>query len=362
MNEIEIKEARLRELMDRRQLDAVVLDRVSSFAWLTGGGASYINTATDTGAASLVYTAEGKTAVTTNIEAGRLRDEEHLASLGWNVLEEPWYEPQVAVERITQGLRVGSDSPRAGAVDLSADIAHLRASLTPEEGDRFRTLGRLCADAMTESIRRVAPGQTEYEIGSILAAETARRGVWPIVALVAADDRVFKYRHPIATDRPLERYAMLVLCGRRWGLVCSITRLVHFGALPDDLRRKQEAVAMVDAAFLAGTRPGRRLNEVFQDAAQEYAAMGYPDEWQKHHQGGAAGYEPREYLGTPQAAEIVESGQAFAWNPSVTGVKSEDTILLTSAGIDVLTATPELPTITVERAGVTFTRPAVLER
>jgi antitoxin VapB len=56
---------------------------------------------------------------------------------------------------------------------------------------------------------------------------------------------------------------MLILCGRREGLVCSITRLVHFGRLPDDLRRKAEAVASVDAAFIDATRPGCTLDEVF---------------------------------------------------------------------------------------------------
>ena len=57
----------------------------------------------------------------------------------------------------------------------------------------------------------------------------------------------------------MERYAMLVLCGRKWGLVCSITRLVHFGALSDEVRRKMQATAQVDATFIAATRPGQTL-------------------------------------------------------------------------------------------------------
>ncbi len=42
-------------------------------------------------------------------------------------------------------------------------------------------------------------------------------------------------------------------------LVCSITRLVHFGLLPDEVRRKAEATARIDATSIAATRPGRRF-------------------------------------------------------------------------------------------------------
>ena len=41
--------------------------------------------------------------------------------------------------------------------------------------------------------------------------------------MIATDDRVFRYRHPIPTDRRLEKHAMLVVCGRKWGLIVSAT-------------------------------------------------------------------------------------------------------------------------------------------
>jgi hypothetical protein len=78
---------------------------------------------------------------------------------------------------------------------------------------------------------------------------------------------------------------MLVLCGRCWGLVCSITRLIHFGRLPDKLCRKAEAVARVDATFITATRPGRTLGEIFWRGMAAYAETGFPDEWRLHHQG-----------------------------------------------------------------------------
>ena len=148
--------------------------------------------------------------------------------------------------------------PFTGAVDLAGEFARLRSDLLPKEAERCRSLGRLCADAMAAAIRQVRPGMTEHAIAGLLSHETLARGVGAIVNLVATDERIFRFRHPLPTGKALDKYAMLVLCGRRQGLVASVTRLVHFGSLPAEVRRKQEACAHVDATLIAGSRPGAR--------------------------------------------------------------------------------------------------------
>ncbi len=205
------------------------------------------------------------------------------------------------------------------------------------------------------------PGDTEYEIAGRLALEAESRGVQAIVNLAATDRRVFAFRHPLPTNKALGRYAMLVLCGRRKGLVCSITRLVHFGRLPDELRHKAEAAARVDTALVAATRPGQTLGEIFERGVAAYSEAGFPDEWRNHHQGGPAGYEPREFVANLESTEIVSSGQVFAWNPSIRGTKSEDSVLITEQGHQVLTAITGWPTVHVEVEGRPFERPAILE-
>jgi antitoxin VapB len=214
---------------------------------------------------------------------------------------------------------------------------------------------------MHAAIREVRPGQSEYEIAALLDRETFARGVQPIVNLIATDDRIYYFRHPLPTGKQLAKYAMLVLCGRKYGLVTSITRLVYFGQLPDDLRRKMVATASIDAAFIATTRPGRTLNEVFKRATDAYAMTGFTNEWHLHHQGGPAGYEPREWVVTPASTEVVTAGQVYAWNPSITGAKSEDTILVGSNNNEVLTAIPDWPMLLVEADGQNIPRPAILE-
>jgi len=361
MTEFEQKQGRIQSLLAEHSLEALLLRRASSFAWATCGSSSCVNIASTYGEAALLITPAGLHLVTNNIEAPRLEQEEQLAKQGWVFRVGPWHGTEDAVAGLTRGLRLGADGLYPGATDLSGEIARLRAHLTPEEGERFRTLGRLCAEGMAAAASAVRPGQTEYQIAGLLAAQAESRGVQAVVNLVATDERILAFRHPLPTARKLQRYAMLVLCGRRAGLVCSVTRFIHFGPLPADLRRKAEAVARVDATYIAATRPGEPFRTILQKAIQAYEAAGFPEEWQLHHQGGVAGYEPREYVATPQSIDTVSVGQAYAWNPTITGTKSEDTILVGEAGHEVLTAMPGWPEQLVPVGGEILRRPAILE-
>lgn len=377
MTEFETKQAQLQALMHARNLDALLLQRVSSFAWATCGAASYVNTASTTGAGSLLIlrgepyelkSISGAVArlptrgaiylLTNAIEAPRFEQEEGLAAQGWQFAVTPWHTPAGHLERLTANLRVGSDFPTPGALDVSADLVRLRMNLQPAEVERFRSLGALSAAAMTAALGTVHPGMTEMEIAARLEAETQARGAQPIVVLVATDERIFKFRHPLPTAKKMEQYAMLVLCARQKGLVASITRLVHFGKLTAELQRKSLATAQVDAAAIRATQPGRTLGQVFAHIQSAYAAAGFPEEWHLHHQGGPAGYEPREATANPASGVEVAAGQVYAWNPSITGTKSEDSVLITPQGFEVLTPTPDLPVLDIEG----FPRPAIVER
>ncbi len=230
MSEQERKLEIIRAWMSEHKLGALYLQSAGSFAWATCGAASYINTASTNGLASLLITQDQRYLITTNIEAPRLEIEEHLAAQGWETVITAWYESLDVVTDLCRGKELASDGFHPGAADVSAELARLRAKLTPEEGNRFRELGKYCALAMQSACESVQPGQTEYEIASRLAFEAEKQGVQAIVNLIATDERIFAYRHPLPTAKKLDRYAMLILCGRKNGLICSLTRLVHYGS------------------------------------------------------------------------------------------------------------------------------------
>jgi len=288
--------------------------------------------------------------------------EQGLDEQGWEFKVSRWFDGADQIASLTRGMKLGADSGSPHALDLSHEIASIRSHLTPEEGERYRTLGRFCAQGMRQAIDVVKPGMSEYEIAAALAQSVESKGVQVVVNLIATDERIFSYRHPLPTAKKLRNYAMLVLCGRKWGLICSVTRLVHFDPLPDEVRRKAEAVARIDAEMIAATRPDRTLGDVFSRAQSAYAAAGFPDEWKLHHQGGSAGYAPREVTATPGSTEPILVGQAFAWNPSITGAKSEDTILVGEGSNEIITEMTDWPSIDVKVGDQIVKRPAILEK
>jgi antitoxin VapB len=74
-----------------------------------------------------------------------------------------------------------------------------------------------------------------------------------------------------------------------------------------------------------------------------------------------AGYEPREITATPTSTQPILSGQTFAWNPSIKGVKSEDTILVGEQFNEILTEMNDWPAIEVRIGDQIIKRPAILE-
>ena len=108
----------------------------------------------------------------------------------------------------------------------------------------------------------------------------------------------------------------------------------------EELRQRESALAHVDAHFIAATRPGRRLEQVLQEGIEAYQYYGYPAEWRQQEQGGLAGYNPREVVATLGEGSTVALAQAYAWCPAVTGMRSEDTILVGEQDNEVLTAIP----------------------
>ena len=359
MNETETKLTQLRALMRQHDVDALRLSCAVNYAWLTGGGASHINIASDSGVAQLLVTHDAQWVLTDIIEADRLQREE-AAGHGWKIVAEPWQGPREALTRLSRGQRLGADGPGHG-LDLGAAIARLRWTLQPAEVARFRALGAAAGEAIAAAARSLTQGLHESEIAARLAAESYRRDLTPIVVLVAGDDRLQQFRHPLPKPVAVQRHAMLVLCARQHGLVASVTRFVHWGALSPEIAHAARAAATLDATLIAATRPGTSMQALWRTLTEAYAAQGYPDGWQKHHQGGLAGYEPREYLLTPSADAVVEANQVFAWNPSVPGAKSEDTVLITADGAEVLTASPDWPSWEIVVDGQTLVRPAVLE-
>lgn len=306
--------------------EGVWLRRRANIAWITDGADVHCDLASELGVASVVWTPTDKIVFTDDIECARLVAEEFPDE--WEVRSSAWWE-----EPAKPGLHLATDWP-------NDTIAALRYSLSALEVERVRALGREAATALESVMFEVRRGASENEVAAAIGAKLRRQGIVATVLLVAADERIAHFRHPIPTSKRVERVLMAAICAQRQGLIVSATRIVHFGAIDADLRRRHDAVCRVDSTLHAHTIVGASFGDIFQSAQAIYAESGFSDEWTKHHQGGPMGYAARDFKASPNETRRVEPNQLVGWNPSITGTKSEDTIL---AGGEVVTQTDAWP-------------------
>jgi len=326
--------------MDRRDLGALLLRRSANFAWYTGGADNRVDHASPFGVAGVLIIRGAEYIFTNNIEAPRMRKEQ---TPDIELVEHPWHADEAAAIREVVGdVSMGADFPLEGAPDVSDEVASLRYVLDPDALESYRRVGADAAAAVDEAARSLEPGMSEHDAAANLAAACRRRGLFSPVLLTAADARIAGYRHPIPHGEQIERRAMLVVSAERGGLYANVTRMVNFDEPDPEVRERQRACETILRRMREeATRPGRTLADAFADCRRFYAEEGFPDEWRLHHQGGMTGYASREIIATTQTTQEIRVGQAFAWNPSITGAKAEETFLLTGAGPEVITRPPE---------------------
>lgn len=364
--ELAIKLARVRRFLEEAGYDAGLFASDQGFAWMACGAADLVEHTGEMGRsfANVLVTPDAAYLLASNIEMPRLLAEE-VNGLDLEPVEYPWTDggSEECIARLLGRRSNAAADTRIEGMAFERDrLALLRTPLTDVEIERFRSLCVRSADAMAATIDAIRPGMSEIEIQAVGGHEILARDAFPSIILVGTDERISRFRHPIPTAARLERYCMVVMCLQKWGLVSSLTRLVHFGAFPEELRRRYGALLDVEHALIAATRPGESLAQVFSVGENAYAAAGFPGEEKKHFQGGTCGYYSREQELSPAVDYHVQEGEVFAHNPSITGVKVEDTLLVSNGGFEVLTEMSDWPSIHHTLDGHVLARPDILVR
>jgi len=358
---------RIRAFLQKHGLGGVVLNTQPLFSWATAGRDNHVVLGTENGFAYLLVSREEVVVLATNIEMPRLLAEEFNDAQGLKIrfAEYPWQKDGALDHHIQECMagRVFASDCGIGS-RLPDEFIAMTYTLFPAEIERYRRLGKDCSLAMEEALAEVKPGDSEHHVAGLLCARMWDHAVRPQLALVASDERVVQFRHPIPKYKKIKKHVLAVLCGKRGGLITNVTRMLHFGRkLPDDLRRKHDAVCAIDMAFNTATQVGTPVKDVFAAGVAEYKAQNFADEWTLHHQGGPTGYQGRSFLGRPTEERLVLDNQAYAWNPSIAGTKSEDTILATRDGIEFLSEpTKQWPGIDIKRDGKTVRRADIFVR
>lgn len=359
MTEIANKLAIVRAAIARYKYGAVRLRGVDWFAWATAGLDNVVILTTETGIAELVITADQAFIVTDSVEVDRLRDQGIPTE--YQLWATSWTTPHLlnqAVREWSNATLVASDRPGQGEVGLPPELVAAKLRLVPEEIARYQALGRTTAQIMTKVLSAAKPEWTEFQLAGAAAAELWSHGIHPALTLVGGERRLPLYGHLPATHEPIGQRAMLVVCARQGGLYANVSRYIHFRPETAAERASYEQVIAIEAEMIAAAQIGSTVGAVYDATVVAYTKRGVVEQMQRLHQGGTTGYRSREVVARPGEPTIIEANTAMAWNPSLAGVKIEDTIIRSAAGVEVLSVDPAWPS--VEYAGLHRALPLVI--
>ena len=318
----------------------------AAVAWATGGVAPPVDRAASVDLVWAVISPAGAGLITTQVEADRVRAEYDPARHGFGELAEvPWHQPEGFVKAAealagAPASRLASDGHPAFGVDASADLIALRLALSPAEQADLADLGADAAEALQSALAQWRPGERDLEIQARCAAILEARGADTPVLIVGGDERLERYRHPMAVGAPVRRLVMAVVVARRAGLHAAVTRFAASAPLDPGYAARRAAVLAIEEAVLSASTPGASYGAALDALDAAYARAGAPRGWSGHYQGGPIGFAQREFEIAPGQhasrwyAEPIMAGHAVAWNPSLPGgAKSEDTYLVSAGGV-----------------------------
>jgi len=213
----------------------------------------------------------------------------------------------------------------------AAEIAALRAA--------GAAVDRIAAELQAGRIPLV--GRTEAQISADLSARILAEGhdVVNFAIVAAGENAASPHHHP---GSRLVKPGEIVLCdfgGTMNGYCSDITRCVHVGEPPSDLRRAYDVLFEAQRASVASAVVGASCESV-DDAARRIITDGGFGEFFVHRTGHGIGMDAHEdpYIVSGNTAQL-EPGHAFSIEPGIYlpgkwGMRLEDIVVATAGGPD----------------------------
>jgi len=364
VNEIEIKVERIKKFLEKEGLNALYLTLCPNFAWITAGGDGVITICMEGSCAAALITKEGKRYVFTNeIELCRMKEEQHLEELGFEVLSQNWFESKNAdwIKEFAGDLSgVGCDVPFGDCRVIRDHVKDLHASLTHNEICRYQYLGDTMSAALEGYLATTRPGMTEFDIVGGVA-----NALWPyeigqVLFLVASDERVYKHRHAIPTMKKSDKLLCVSCNGRYKGLITTTTRMVYYGNPSQEFLKQYNDTCEIECRMIAATKPGVDEIVPHRIGKEGYEKLGQGAMYYRHAQGGPQSYYNRYYSVSESVHAVTVENQCYCYQPVIDGTKTEDAFIAMADGPLMVTKPMSFPKLTVTVDGVTLERPGIL--
>ena len=119
-------------------------------------------------------------------------------------------------------------------------------------------------------------------------------------------------------------------------------------------------VAYLQAVMVANIKPGVKLKSLLNLCLDNFDKLGYPAEKTNHVHGGPTGYRVSYPERCLDPLETVHSGMAFTWYLTVTGAKTEETLLVDHEGLEIMTLSNNWPLANISVEGKNIAIPDLL--
>ncbi|MGL4676993.1 MAG: M24 family metallopeptidase [Brevinema sp.] len=352
---IEYTCTKIREYLTQNQYDGMLLGRRSSFAWFSGGESS-MNFYTDMGLGFIWVTKDNAFVFCGNNEHDRISHE--IFKDKFPVQSFSWIEgPAPNLQNLIANKKVVSDFGLVNTTEDFGNIKKLRYQLSPDQIKIATELSKRSSELLEKSLKNLKVGMSELSIQAEIRYTFEKEGISLPVLLIAGDENLNSYRHPLATTTIIQERIMAVICAQYKGVMIAASRIRYFREENSQEKLYNQRVAKINAEMIATSILGIHSSSLWESLLQSYKNHKVEDEYLNHHQGGAIGFESREWILRPNLDETLLENQLIAWNPTLRGTKSEETVIINGDNPKVLTISGDFPILT--HKGITVTLPLI---
>jgi Xaa-Pro aminopeptidase len=246
--------------------------------------------------------------------------------------------------RLKDSLALG-----ASLIPVGRIVEQQRMVKSADEIAKIRRSVNVNSEAFSRAVKKIKPGRRESDIAADIDFEMRRLGAEKPAfdTIVAAGDHAaLPHAHPSARKLGENELLLIDMGASVEGYASDMTRVVHTGTPAKRTRELYKAVLEAQLASLDAVRAGVTGGKVDR-AARNVLKKHNLDRLFVHSTGHGLGLEIHE---PPRIAKteklILKAGMVITIEPGAyiegfTGVRIEDTVLVTETGCEVLTPTPK---------------------